>query len=238
MITVAICDDNDFQREMMLDILHEYSVSHAELSASVFSSGRELLECVKSGKKFNIYILDVIMPEINGMEIATTLRIMKDDGKIIFTTATLEYAVASYDVQAYYYMVKPVDPQKLFRILDNAVAKLTPHENSVIVKTKEGEINLRIKDITFVEVEDRSLLFHLSDGRTCKSQALRNSFREAVDDLADDEGFAICGASKIINLKYIDAIDSDMVLLRDGTTIYPPRSAYAELRKKWREYHG
>lgn len=180
MVTVALCEDNEFQREIMQELL--------------------------------------------------------DEGKIIFTTASLEYAVASYDVQAFYYMVKPVDPHKLYRILDNAIAELKPHENTTTVRTKDGDINLRLKDITYVEVVDRALVYHLSDGRTCKGLALRNAFHESVADLTANTQFAGCGASKLVNLKYVDAIDSETILMKDGTLLYPPRSAYAEPRKQWRDF--
>lgn len=238
MVTLALCDDNSIQREIMEELLQEYSRTQTALSITVFENGRDLLNCVKENGFFDIYILDVVMPEINGMEIATTLRLMKDTGKIIFSTASLEYAVASYDVQAFYYMVKPVDPHKLTQILNNAIATLAPHDEIISVKTREGDVPLRFRDIMFVEVEDRTLLFHLADGRTCRSVALRGSFREAVEEMAGDRRFAPCGASKLLNLKYIDAIDSETVLFRDGTAIYPPRSAYAELRRAWREFRG
>lgn len=236
MVTLALCEDNDFQREMMQELLEEYGAERNAVSIKVFSTGRDLLEYVKQNAGFDIYLLDVVMPDVNGMELAATLRLMKDEGKIIFTTASLEYAVASYDVKAYYYMVKPVDSHKLFRILDNAIAELKPSESTMNVKTKNGEVGLRLKEITFVEVIDRALVYHLADGRSLKSLALRGSFHEAVADMADDAQFAPCGASKLINLRYIDAIDSETVLLKDGTVIYPPRSAYADLRRQWRDF--
>ena len=88
----------------------------------------------------------------------------------------------------------------------------------------------------YIEVEDRAMLFHLADGRSCKSVALRGAFREAISPLTENKQFTACGATKILNLKYIDAVDSETILFRDGTTLYPPRSAYAELRKEWRNY--
>lgn len=236
MVTLALCEDNEFQREMMQELLEEYGSRNNSVSTEVFCAGRDLLEHVKKNGGFDIYILDVVMPDMNGMEFASTLRLMKDDGKIIFTTASLEYAVASYDVKAYYYMVKPVDPHKLFCILDNAITELKPRENTTVIRTKNGDVSLRLKDIMYVEVVDRALVVHLADGRSCKSLALRGSFRESVPDLVGDPRFAACGASKLVNLKFVDAIDSETVLLKDGTILYPPRSAYSDLRKQWREF--
>lgn len=237
MITVALCEDNDIQRDIMEEMLQEYSRTHTELAVQSFSSGNALLKQVQADRSFfDIYILDIIMPDMNGMEVASTLRLLRDSGKIIFTTASLEYAVASYDVQAFYYMVKPVDAQKLYKILDNAIAAVAESDDVFSVKTKDGDVLLKYRDIMYIEVEDRAMLFHLSDGRTCRSLALRGAFREAISPLIENKQFTACGATKILNLKYVDAVDSETILFRDGTTLYPPRSAYAELRKEWRNY--
>lgn len=236
MTTVAICDDNDIQRDIMTELLDEFSSTHKELKVTVFSSGRELLDHVHTGGGFDVYILDIIMPDVNGMELAGTLRLMKDPGKIIFTTATLEYAAVSYDVQAFYYLVKPIDPQKFFRVMDNALSAAEANADSVEVKTRQGVIKLRTRDVTFVEINERTLRYYLKDGRTCDSLALRGSFREAIDPLMRDSAFALCGVSKAVNLRYVDAVDSEVVLLKDGTMIYPPRSAYTEFRRAWVDY--
>lgn len=236
MVSLAFCDDNEFQRELLKDILQEYSETHNSLDMHEFASGIELLEYVKRNGFFDIYILDVIMPGINGMETATTLRLMQDDGRIIFTTASLEYAVASYDVRAFYYMVKPIDTDKLFKILDNAVATVAVEGESITVKTKAGDMVLNYRDIMYVEARDRSVCYHLSDGRVCDSLALRGPFREAVATMLLDDRFAMCGVSKLVNLNYVDAVDSESVLFRDGTLLLPPRSAYSNLKKAWKAF--
>ena len=166
MATIALCEDNSFQREMMEELLNEYSSTNHSVSVTAFETSRELLEHVKKNGGFDIYILDIVMPGINGMELASTLRMMKDEGSIIFTTASMEYAVASYDVKAFYYMVKPIDSHRLFRILDELFLKLKPRESTMTVRTKDGDVDLRLRDILYVEVVDRAMKFHLSDGVT------------------------------------------------------------------------
>lgn len=236
MTTVALCEDNEIQREIMYDLLSDFSDSHKALKITTFSTGRELLEWVRGNTGFDIYILDIIMPDINGMELAATLRLLKDPGLIIFTTASLEYAAASYDVQAFYYLIKPIDRTKFFRVMDNALDSVDSATDMIEVKIKQGIIRLRQKDIMYVEVVDRSLRYHLKDGRICDSVALRGSFRSAIDPLMKDGSFALCGVSKTVNLRYVDAVDSESVLLSDGTQIFPPRSSCSEFRRSWLNY--
>lgn len=236
MVSIALCDDNAIQRELMYDYICEYKKNHAEIEVTSFETGYELLSQVKNEGGFDIYILDIVMPDINGLELATTLRLLGDTGKIIFTTASTEYAVASYDVQALYYMMKPVEPAKLFKILDNALTKINVREQSIEVKTQNGDIRLKTGDIMLIEIHDRGLRYHMKDGRICDGLKLRGSFKDAVKPLLDnDRNFVACGVGKLVNLLFVDAIDSESLLFRDGTMCYFPRSAYSELKKAWKE---
>ena len=237
MIKIAVCDDNEFQRELMEDLLDDYRKLHnsTEISLSIFGGGRELLGAVKEKGFFDIYILDLIMPDINGMEVATTLRTMKDPGKIIFLTATLDYAVASYDVDAFYYMLKPADQGKLFRVLDKACKDFTESDNSISLKTRSGIVKIKYEDILYVSLENRALRFNLHGGKTIDGMAIRVPFKESVASLLEDSRFSLCGVSMVVNMDYLDQMDSESVLLSDGTILYPSKAACSALKKAWQE---
>lgn len=237
MIKIALCDDNEFQRELMEDIIDEYRKLHnsAEISLSIFAGGRDLLNSVKENGFYDIYILDLIMPDINGMETAATLRTMKDTGKIIFLTATLDYAVASYDVDAFYYMLKPVDQSKLFKVLDKACEEFTESDSSINLKTRTGIVKIKYEDILYVSLENRALRFNLKDGKMIDGMAIRVPFKDSVAQLLTDARFSLCGVSMVVNLDYLDQMDSESLLLSDGTILYPSKAACNALKKAWQE---
>lgn len=235
MLKIACCDDNEIQRELINDLLNTYVDEHClEVESSFFSSGKELLQSIRDGKNADIYILDVVMPDINGLEVALSLRSLKDNGLIIFLSASLEYAAASYDVNAFYYLVKPIDTTKFFRVLDMAIEKLK-HKMEFKMSTKDGPVSISMDKIMFADIKDRVLDVHLSNGLTVKSRLLRVPFKDAVVALLQNEVFKMCGTSMIINMSYISDVDSESVLLKDGTVIYPPKSAYSELNKAFRK---
>ena len=237
MVRIAICDDNDLQRELTGEILEEYiSTSEKDITVSSFASGRELLNAVKSKGFFDIYILDLIMPDINGMEVASTLRLMKDEGKIIFLTATLDYAVASYDVNAFYYMIKPVNTQKLYHLLDKATAQISEDSASFELRTHKGAVRIKYDDIMYIDLENRALRYHLKDGRIVEGLVIRVSFKEAVAKFLEEKYFAMCGISAVVNLRCVDQMDSESVLLSDGSLLYPSKSACSALKKVWAVY--
>jgi len=124
MINIAICDDNKLQLKLVEDLIEEYiSTSNARIEYESFSNADQLIKHIDANSNFNIYVLDIIMPKKNGIELAQELRKKNDSGIIIFLTSEPNYAEDSYDVDAFYYLVKPVDKEKLFAILDKAVKK-------------------------------------------------------------------------------------------------------------------
>ncbi|MCF0146265.1 MAG: response regulator transcription factor [Eubacterium sp.] len=236
-VQIAYCEDNELQREMFMVALSPYLDVHPEVEVSVFSSGKELLSEVRFGSRFQIYILDIMMPEVNGMEVASALRMLKDPGLIIFLTSSVEYAVLSYEVNAFYYLTKPLNTEKLMKILDNALeAAGRSKSESVTVNTPNGIFDLKLKDILYVEVVDRAAVFYLKDGRECRSVKLRTSFHEVVPQLFESPLFASCGVSRLVNLSGVDAVDSESLLLSNGQVVYFPKSAYPELMRKWKKY--
>lgn len=236
MVRIAVCDDNPLQLDIMKEALDDYIKSvHFPIDVQAFSSGKDLLQSVRTTGTFDIYILDVIMPGINGFEVATTLRMMKDSGKIIFLTSTHEYAVASYDVDAFYYILKPIDCNKLFSILNKALCNDVNNVVSIFVKTRNGEVNVNIDEITYVDISDRTLNYHLNDGTTVKSLTLRTSFKEAVNELtSSDRKFAFSSVSTLVNLAYVDVVDSSTILLFNGTLLYPSRNSYSDFKNAWK----
>lgn len=235
MLKISICDDNDFQRAILKDLLSEYSESrNCPMELNVYADGKLLLTAVQGGTSADVYILDMVMPGMNGMEVATTLRLMKDGGKIIFLTSTMEYAVASYEVEAFYYMLKPVDREKLFRLLDRAMENMD-RSDSMEIKTWKGDVRLHRGDIMFVDLESRRLRYHLRDGRLIEGLTIRVPFKEAVAPLTRDPMMVICGLSLVINAKEIDLVDPESVLLRDGTLLYPSKAACASLKRTLKE---
>lgn len=236
MIRIASCDDNELMRSLLREYLEDYKEkSSEEMELVSFSSAAELLSHVKKEGAFDIYLLDIVMPGVNGMEAAVTLRAASDEGIIIFLSASMEYAVSSYDVGAFYYLLKPVDPRKLEEVLDKAFEVLRKDRatNLIEVKTAAGLCQIDLTEILYANIEDRSVCYHLRSGSTVLSKKLRGSFTDEVAALLENKRFAQCGAAMVVNLRQIDAIDEESILMRGGEMLYPSKSACASVRKLW-----
>lgn len=239
MVRIAICDDNELQLGILGDHLESYRQhSQEELEIVSYTSGNTLIGGVEKDGPCDIYILDVSMPGYNGIDTAEILRKMHDSGRIIFLTANPEYAVDSYKVKAFYYLVKPVDRNELFRILDSAIEEIQADVPKVTVKTVDGTTVFREDSIVYIEICDRRATYHLSDGRTIVGNVIRSSFKTEMEPLLSQSVFMMISASTIVNFKHTDMIDSEKITMSDGSLLYPSRASYTDFKKAWKAYNG
>ena len=235
---IAVCDDDRFYRENMSRLLNLYSERNPQhdLSITIFKCADELLSVARKIGGFDIYILDVIMPDINGIELGLRLRDDNFDGKIIYLTSSGDYALDSFKTQPFNYIIKPVEIEKLFPVLDKAIEDIgQKKEKSIIVKTADGNVKLSLDGIMYAELLNRNIHFHLANGKTVESVSVRTSFSTAIKELTDDERFEDCGSSFVINLLHISVLKQDELCFSNGTVLKLPKKPLSRLREKWAE---
>ena len=107
-LQIALCDDEITSHERTMDLIRQYKQIHSErtLSLSSFTSGKELINHVDEHGGFDLYILDCIMPGMNGIELGAALRMRDDMGFLIYLTTSPDFALDSYRVDAFDYLLK------------------------------------------------------------------------------------------------------------------------------------
>ena len=109
---------------------------------------------------FDLYILDVIMPQLSGIELGRKLRAMGVSSPIIYLTASRDYAVESYNVRAFHYLVKPIEKEKLFSVLSQVERIIAQSKtNCVTINTPDGAIVTKTSDILYAELYSRSVRY-------------------------------------------------------------------------------
>ena len=125
MIRLTFCDDSILQRKAIEEWLRIYSATKGITIEGVpFSTGTDLLATVENGASFDIYILDVIMPELKGTEVAARLREHDSKGQIIFLSSTSAFDEESHAVSPVGYLIKPITADQLYNMLDKAITEL------------------------------------------------------------------------------------------------------------------
>lgn len=161
---------------------------------------------------------------------------MGKQGELIFLTSSNEYAADSYEVRAFFYLLKPVEEEKLFRVLDQAVEKLTQQQKkTMLLETREGTRCIPLGRILYAERAGRVMRCHCTD-EVLDSQTLRMPFREAAAPLLADPRFYLCGASFVLNFRHVTGIKGQEALLDNGEALTLPRTAAVEFKRAWGDY--
>ena len=236
---VAICDDDSLCRAQVMDIALDYAEARKdkEVTFTMFSQPEKLLKASRREGPFDIYILDVIMPSMNGIELGQELRKAGCDGKIIYLTSSREFALDSFQVRAFHYLLKPIERESFYAALDEAISMLsTKADRGLIVKTKDTNARIAFNSILYAELYNRSVVYHLDTGKTVQSTSLRTNFADAVRELLLDPRFALCGASMVANLHHISMVETEGIVFQDKHKVFLGKKACRELRTIWNDY--
>lgn len=239
MIKIAILDDDTIQRQHIEKMVEEYFEKHVEDSYEVrsFSQPNHLINYIYENGNFDIYLLDVVMPTINGIEVGKQLRNMKDNGFIVYLSSEKGYSLDAFSVHAYHYLVKPIQKEQLFDLLKDLYkqVKIT-NSRHIIVKTKEGIEKIDLDDINYIELLKRRIYYYLIDKSIIISTSLHTNFEAAVQDVLKDHRFMMCGASYVLNLHQVSTIKDMEIILKNGVDIKPPKRYIPLVKSQWLEY--
>lgn len=132
MLTFAICDDEPLMAQEIKRHLSTYmkETRITDYRISNFSNGRSLLE---SGAGFNIIFLDIQMEPPNGLETAKMLRQRGNRSLLVFVTVLEECVFDAFEVEAYDYLIKPLDSRRFNRTMDRTLKALEQRDRKRIL---------------------------------------------------------------------------------------------------------
>ncbi|MCI8364152.1 MAG: response regulator transcription factor [Eubacterium sp.] len=230
MLSVAVCDDEMLDCcNMAKDIKEILEETGIPFIVRQFSSGRDLLNAIEN---FDIVFLDIMMCGINGMRTAQLLRDKSFDKILVFISASRDYVFQAYDVEAFQYLVKPVDHLKLERVLQRAVKKLgNDSQEFMMIHQDRRKKKLYLRDIYYFEIKGRVVSVHGVEG--CFD------YYEQMGTLEDElkgKGFFRCHKSFLVNLKYVDSYNRQEILLDTGERIAIAKRRYEAFCQEIMEY--
>jgi hypothetical protein len=233
LIHIAICDDSKQERQILAALFKRYQELHATpLQIHIFQNGFSLLDAIDQGKRFDITILDILMPGENGIEIARNIRASGTDTEIIFLTSSPEYAVDSYEVKAQNYLLKPVTEEKFFASIDSILAELDEKDTAsfIIYTTEKQYSRIRVSSLVYGEVTHRTITLHLAD-QTMISAIM--PFTEFLDILKAYPDFIYPHRSYAVNMHYIQYVTKSDIILTDGQKIPLSRNNYTKISEQF-----
>ena len=230
---IAICDDDKRELQQIAALVENYRKERkAELTCVVYQSATELL--VSMGRtEYDVLLLDVMMPGVNGIQAAREIRDSNDAVEIVFLTSSPEFAVESYTVRAYHYLLKPLTKDKLYPILDKLSNHFKDEEAVLHVKSQTSIFNVPYSKIEYVEVNAKTLYFHLTDGSI---RAVYGSLSLYEKQLLSRPGFLRVHRSYLVNLSWVRELRQKELLMESGGHVPISRSAGAAVRTAYTRF--
>jgi len=234
---IALVDDDaDFlaQTARLLALDLERRGIQAEVAA--FASAEKMLTA-KPSAVFDMYLLDVMMPGMDGIELARRIRRVQFDAPIVFFTTSKDFALESYSVRASGYVVKPFTHEAFAAALDVAFRWLGAARPEVVpLKTSAGFVNLELKDFVYAETDGHFVIVHTLDRRIV---TVRLSVQVLWEQLGSDARFVRVGRQLLVNLARTKNFADGKITLATGETFAVPRRAISEVKDAFlRFYRG
>ena len=235
MLKIAICDDEKMFCDSAERMLKLYMEDKAmPFQADVFNVPSELLDMTEKGTIYDIYLLDIYMPGITGMSIATELRSRGVKSPIIFLTSSTDHALEAFGVDATHYLLKPYSKDHFYMGMDKAMQSITSHKNESIVLKADNEYrSIPVSGIIYCEAEDKYQRLYLENGERL---LIRISGAELYKQLSQFEPFYRCGRAHILSLDYISRVTADSIIFKNGTQLKLPHTVLAGLKKAFFDY--
>ncbi|MCD8382333.1 MAG: LytTR family DNA-binding domain-containing protein [Clostridiales bacterium] len=208
-MNVAIVEDQYGDREILLRYLRQYEKKNMlSFDIRLYSDGLSFLEQYRCDCA--VIFMDIEMPLLNGMETARRLRELDDEAGLVFVTNVAQYAVEGYTVQAAGYLLKPVAYYQFSVMLEKILAAQDRRARSeLLLPVGSDLVRLNAAAVTYIEVRNHWLYYHCVDGG---EKVVRGTIGEAEQRLAP-LGFARCNQSFLVNMKYVERVSSDTVLI-------------------------
>ena len=235
MLKIAICDDEKMFCDSAEGMLKLYMENKAvPFQADVFNVSSKLVDATENGTVYDIYLLDIYMPGITGMSIATELRSRGVKSPIIFLTSSTDHALEAFGVDATHYLLKPYSTENFCIAMDKAMQSITSHkDDSIVLKVDNEYRNILVSQILYCEAADKYQRFYLETG---EKLLVRISGTELYKMLSEYDSFYHCGRAHIVNLDYINRVTADGVILKNGAILKLPHTVLAGLKKAFFDY--
>lgn len=208
MLRAAVVEDDSEMNLLLQSYLKRYGSERGlSVEAVPFSDGSEITEHYRP--VYDVILLDIEMPGLNGMDAAGMIRAQDPDVVLIFITNMPQYAIQGYSVGALDYMLKPVNYYAFSVKLDRAVALLNTRAPSrIVLNVPDGAVQLETRQIFYVDIQNRLLHYHTRTGE----YIVRGTMQAAEARLAPHH-FVRCNYWYLVNLLHVSEVRRDTVVV-------------------------
>lgn len=230
-LRIAVVDDIEQDRVQIAEetdvILKSAKITH---SIDCYADAEALLNAIRSGKKYALLLLDVLMDEMDGMALAKELRDQGNNTAIIFISVSQEMARRGYLVDAARYLVKPLDREELKEALLYCYDKWQD-KKEILLPAFKGQHRISFMDIQYVEAYDRGTRFFLTN----ETVETKLKFNE-TEAFLPKSTFIMCHRAYIVNLALTKNIRQYEFIMKSGAVVPISRYRYNDVNQTFVDF--
>ncbi len=228
---IALVDDEPRQLDILKATL---TMALAQLgldaeSVECFTAGDVFLAGMEANQ-YDIIILDIYMDSLNGVDVARKIRGLDEEVVLAFCTSSNEYASQSYEVDARYYLQKPISIEKVAAMLKRF--NLSKIERNRSIRLPDGS-RVPLRHIMYTEYLDHSVLFHLKGQAP---HAVRASQGEIETLLLSHKGFCVINKGCIVNFEQVQTIAPNTFFMGNGKILSIARRRFKEIEAAYKQF--
>lgn len=239
MYKIATCDNDPADLGEIKRYLRNYFEGHPNIDVQFdsFLHGNELKSKIVNRDLYDLYLLDVMMPETDGIALGRLIREQSSDVPIIYITSSKDFAFDAYGVSALQYITKPIQRKMLYEALDMVYIKYRFRPRHILpLKTGNEILLVAAEDIMYVENQLRDAIYTMSDGKKAICTRMFGTFENAVAPLSENPDFIQPHKSFFVNMRYIRIFGSDSITMDDGKIIPVNQKRLPAVRKAYMAY--
>ena len=207
-LKIAICDDEKAFHKEIIRNLHKFQMARKiDIFMDHYETGEDLL-CSK--QEYDIIFMDYQMENMNGIETAGKLREANSESIIIFISAYPSAALDAFEVQAFRFIQKPIDENKLFKALDDYL-KSVDYDNLLLINTHDGSYKIKMSEIIYLEGDGKYTTIRTKN----KSFRLRLNLKQLELKLPTSK-FIRCSKSFVAGFEHIRNHDRENIIFDNG----------------------
>lgn len=237
---IAICDDDKSFVGMASQLVQEF-FEEKNLGAYIlipYYDGDVLLSDYQSGARFDMLLLDIEMPTTSGLTAAHTIRRMDGEVLIVFITNYPNFMPASFKVEAFDFLIKPLTKTALYITLERAVDKYAQLHAAIDIQTTNGTTLLPLKEIVYISSSKHYVIFFRADAEPLRSKM---TLSQVERKLAKNRQFVRCHQSYMVNLAYVRELQRTKLLLNlrvfEEETVPISRYYKEQVKEQFLRYH-
>lgn len=226
MLTIGICEDNQIEQRQLREMVSHICFSREDIQIKTYTSGGEILRQVEEQQfQVDLLLLDIGIPELDGMSLAHELRQRRLDMDIIFITRSKEHIFEGYKCKAFTYILKPCTMERLSEELNRYMDELETTSECLNVNIQGSIQRVPLSEIRYIESNRRKILLHT------KKQVIEFYEKmESMEELLHDKGFIRCHQSYMVQKRYVTAFGRSGIQIQD-IQIPVSRRYYDELKQ-------